>query len=59
MSEQLAELGNQLKQEQVIQQDLKNRFEESSARATEIQSKLNQLALDASNEGSDGEACPA
>tara|TARA_B100001250_G_scaffold174965_1_gene150459 strand:- start:274 stop:441 length:168 start_codon:yes stop_codon:yes gene_type:complete len=55
MSEQLAELGNQLKQEQVIQQDLKNRFEESSARATEIQTKLNQLALDAS----EGEACPA
>jgi len=59
MSEQLAELGNQLKQEQVVQQDLKNRFEESSARATEIQSKLNQLALDASEGGNDGEACPA
>ena len=59
MSEQLAELGNQLKQEQVIQQDLKNRFEESSARATEIQSKLNQLALDASEGENDGEACPA
>mgnify|MGYP003112159076 FL=1 len=59
MSEQLAELGNQLKQEQVIQQDLKKRFEESSARATEIQSKLNQLALDASEGGNDGEACPA
>ena len=59
MSEQLAELGNQLKQEQVIQQDLKNRFEESSARATEIQSKLNQLALEASEGGKDGEACPA
>ncbi len=59
MSEQLAELGNQLKQEQVIQQDLKNRFEESSARATEIQSKLNQLALDASEGGTEGEACPA
>ena len=55
MSEQLAELGNQLKQEQVIQQDLKNRLEESTTRATEIQSKLNQLALDAS----EGEACPA
>ena len=59
MSEQLAELGNQLKQEQVIQQDLKNRFEESTKRATEIQAKLNQLALEASEGEDGGEACPA
>jgi len=59
MSEQLVELGNQLKQEQVIQQDLKNRFEESTKRAVEIQAKLNQLALDASEGEDGGEASPA
>tara|TARA_R100000988_G_C3937750_1_gene134638 strand:+ start:567 stop:746 length:180 start_codon:yes stop_codon:yes gene_type:complete len=59
MSEQLIELGNQLKQEQVIQIDLKKQFEESTQRATEIQTKLNQLALDASEGENTGEACPA
>ena len=59
MSEQLAELGNQLNQEQVIQQDLKNRFDESTKRAVEIQTKLNQLALEASEGEDGGEACPA
>lgn len=47
MSEQLIELGNQLRQEQIVQADLKNRFEESTKKAAEIQAKLNQLALDA------------
>jgi len=59
MSEKLVELGNQLKEEQVIQIDLKNRFDESTKRATEIQAKLNQLALDASEGENTGEACPA
>lgn len=59
MSDQLVELGKQLKEEQVIQIDLKNRFEESTKRATEIQTKLNQLALDASEGENTSEACPA
>ena len=59
MSDQLVELGKQLKEEQVIQIDLKNRFDESTKRATEIQTKLNQLALDASEGENTGEACPA
>ena len=59
MSDQLVELGKQLKEEQTIQIDLKNRFDESTKRATEIQTKLNQLALDASEGEYTGEACPA
>ena len=47
MSEQLIELGNQFRQEQIVQADLKNKFEESTKRAAAIQAKLNQLALDA------------
>ena len=59
MSDQLVELGKQLKEEQTIQIDLKNRFDESTKRATEIQTKLNQLALDASEGENTAEACPA
>ena len=59
MSDQLVELGKQLKEEQTIQIDLKNRFDESTKRATERQTKLNQLALDASEGENTGEACPA